>query len=432
MKDHTKDLQTPSRKEFVANYPHFRYWKTNAVEGLLAAPPLNIYVHIPFCMQKCSYCYYKTEELKKKEQLVEYTEALCREIALVGQGFQMKKRPVHSVYIGGGTPSLLSDDMLKRVVAALGEQFTLEGAEMCIEAEPRTVTAKRVKLYQQLGIDRVSIGVQSFNDDVIKQSGRNHSGEKAIKAIETIRDVDENIVVNIDLISGLAGETMETWKKTIDTAITTNVHSITVYKLEVYLNTEFFNKSVRKQLLELPSEKQELEFMRQAIQKFSAQSYDPWCFFTYTRNGKYQHQYASNLWKGEDCCALGSSAFGTLNRYNYQNASELDNYLAMVKDNKIPIIRAYELTGKDLMIRDLLMGMKLCRLDRKAYQQKHGIDICELLKETVTELEAGDYIRVDENHISLATNGILYGDYTAKRLAFALKKYLGLDALSLY
>ncbi|MCP4151751.1 MAG: hypothetical protein GY757_28665, partial [bacterium] len=96
------------------------------------------------------------------------------------------------------------------------------------------------------------------------------------------------------------------------------------------------------------------------------------------------------------------------------------------------IIRAYELTGKDLMIRDLLMGMKLCQLDRKAYHQKHGIDICELIKETVTELEAGDYIRVDENHISLAANGILYGDYTAKRLAFALKKYLGLDDLSLY
>jgi len=420
-----------SRKDFIANYPHFRYWKNNSVASLLQPEPLNIYLHIPFCAQKCSYCYYKTEGYRNPAQLQRYIEGLCKEMKLVSRQFNLQKRPVKSIYIGGGTPSLLNDDMLGQILASLKEHFQIDEPEFTLEAEPRTINEKKLATLKKFGVTRMSIGVQSFNDEIIKKSGRNHSAQKALDAVKLIKE-HSDITINIDLLSGLAGETMETWKGSVDTAIAAGVHNITVYKMEVYLNTEFFSQSVRKKLIELPSEEQELEFMKAAIEKFKAANYKPWSFFTFTRDGGFHHQYASNLWKGEDCCAMGSSAFGLLGKYNYQNANEVDAYLGMVDEKKIPIIRAYEMTNKDIMLRDILLGMKLAEMNRSDFVAKHGFDFCELIPGTIEELVEKEFIQLDEHKIALAPKGILYGDYVGKRLAYSLKNHLGDDKLNLY
>lgn len=432
MRNQDREIK-PSRKVFTANYPHFRYWKKSVIDDMLAEEPLNIYIHIPFCLQKCAYCYYKTDILKNRSELEVFVNALCREIKIVNERFHLKKRPVKTIYIGGGTPSLLTLDMLKRIGETLNENFNIDvkNLEFTIEAEPRTISAKKVKSYKESGINRISIGVQSFSDEIIKLSGRNHTGENALKAIDTAKNADP-MIVNIDLLSGLAGETNETWGKTVDTAIKTNIHSITVYKLEVHLNTEFFSKSVRKKVVQLPSESQELHFMKLAIEKFEASNYKPWSFFTFTRDGKFNHHYAANLWRDEDCCAFGPSAYGKLGNYHYQNSAILESYLALVKDKKPPVIRAYKLTGKDLMIKDVLLGMKLHSFDRTHFIRKHGFDFCNVIRDTVENLHSQGYILLDDTTITLTSRGLLYGDYVGKKLAFSLKKYLGLDELSLY
>jgi oxygen-independent coproporphyrinogen-3 oxidase len=421
----------PSRKGFVTNYPHFRYWKKPAIDDLLSGSPLNIYLHVPFCIRKCAYCYYRTEKYKNQAQLDEYTEALCREIKLSSDQFNCHHRPVHSVYIGGGTPSLLKEAQLKRIIDSLRENFKIETPEFTIEAEPRTINSQKVHAYKELGINRISIGIQSFNDDIIKLSGREHTGEKALKAIDTIKDTGD-IVINIDLLSGLAGETHETWNETLETAISAEVHNITVYRMEVYLNTEFFKKSVRKKVLQLPTETQELELMKTAIEKFMNSQYKPWCFFTFSPNGEFQHDYVTNFWKGEDCLALGPSGFGLLAPYNYQNSNELDSYLDYIKRNELPVIRAHQLTGKDLMVRDLLLGMKLYRFNRKDFVNRHGFDFCDVLSGTIDQLCSENYILLEGDAITLTSKGILYGDYVGKRLALALKQYIGMDNFSLY
>ncbi|UCH96074.1 MAG: radical SAM family heme chaperone HemW [Candidatus Aminicenantes bacterium] len=421
----------PSRKGFVTNYPHFRYWKKPAINDLLSAPPLNIYLHVPFCIRKCAYCYYRTETYKNKAQLDGYTAALCQEMRLSSHQFNCHQRPVNSIYIGGGTPSLLPVSQLERIIDCLHENFNIETPEFTIEAEPRTISPKKVSAYKEMGINRISIGIQSFNDEIIKLSGREHTAEKALKAIDIVKDAGD-IVINIDLLSGLAGETNNTWVETIDTAISTKVHNITVYRMEVYLNTEFFKKSVRKKVLQLPSEAQELELMKVALEKFDDSNYKPWSFFTVTRDGEFQHQYATNLWKGEDCLALGPSGFGTLGYYNYQNSNELDSYLAYIKKEQLPIIRAHRLTSKDLMLKDLMLGMKLCRLSRNDFVNRHGFDFCDAVPGTMEELCSEDYILLEEDTITLTPKGILYGDYVGKRVALALKQYIGMDNLSLY
>jgi oxygen-independent coproporphyrinogen-3 oxidase len=430
MKEQRMEIKL-SRKDFIANYPHFRYWKKNAAEDMLAEEPVNIYIHIPFCIQKCAFCYYRTEKFKNVHELDDYVNAVCREIEMANRKFHFKERPVNTVYIGGGTPTLLKEDMLERLVQCLRDNFHFEEPEFTLEAEPRTITAKRVAAYKGLGVNRISIGVQSFHDEIIQLSERHHTGQKALQAIDIVKNTGD-IVINIDLLSGLAGETNETFATSLDTAINSGTHSITVYRMEVYLNTEFFKQSVRRKLVQLPSEEQELEFMRVAMDKFEAADYKPWSFFTYTRKGDFAHQYAVNIWKGQDLCAFGSSSFGMLGNYNYQNANDLNSYMEMVNEKKLPIIRGYRITHKDHMIKDLLLGMKLSRLSRRDYLHRHGIDFCQVLPETVEELRADGFILVDDEAVTLDRKGLLYGDYVGKRLAYALKEYLGLDELKLY
>jgi oxygen-independent coproporphyrinogen-3 oxidase len=430
MKNKTSEIK-PSRKGFVTNYPHFRYWKKQAVHDLLSEPPLNLYLHIPFCARKCAYCYYKTEKYKSPAQLDRLVEAICREIRLCSREFNVSTRPVSTVYIGGGTPSLLSPAGVKKLTGCLHEHFKLDNPEFTLEAEPKTLTPQKVSAYKELGINRISIGIQSFNDEIVKLSGRTHTREKALNAIDIIKAAGD-IVINIDLLSGLAGETRQTWDQTIDTAIGTGVHNITVYKMEVYLNTEFFKKSVRQKVLQLPSEEQELELMKMAIEKFAAADYKPWCFFTFSPGGEFQHRYVTNLWKGEDCLAFGPSGFGMLGGTNYQNSNELESYLEYIKQDQLPIIRAYRLTNKDLMVRDILLGLKLQRYDRQEFTKRHGFDFCTILSSTVDELQTGEYILIDGDFLTLTPKGILYGDYVGKKIAQALKQYLGLDEFSLY
>jgi len=420
-----------SRKDFVTNYPHFRYWKKNAAEEMMTPEPLNIYIHVPFCMQKCAYCYYKTETFKNKAELAAFAKALEKEIEIISNRFNLQKRKVNSIYIGGGTPTLLDEDMINGVVESLHRNFTLDNPEFTMEAEPRTINAKRVKVYKDLGVNRISIGVQSFHDEIIKLSGRNHTSDKALKAIETVQEAGD-FALNIDLLSGLAGETNETFAQSVETAIKLNVHNITVYRMEVYLNTDFFKQSVRKKLVELPTEEKEMEFIKIAFEKFNASNYKPWSFFTFTREGKFHHQYASNLWHGEDCCAIGPSAFGMFGRFHYQNTSSIESYYSTIESNDLPAIRGYKMSAKDIMLKDLLLGLKMEKFDLNHFHEKHGFDLSYLIKDTVDELTQKGFITIQDGILHQSLDGLLYGDYVGKRLANALKIHFGGDELSLY
>lgn len=415
-----------SRKGFVSNYPHFRYWKKSGVPAMVSPSPLNVYIHIPFCIQKCAYCYYKTESYKNPAQLDAFLDALVGEIEIASRVFHLEGRPLEAVYIGGGTPSLLQDRMFVRVVETLRRHFVMDKPEFTVEAEPRTITKKKTAFFKELGVNRLSIGVQSFDDHIIELSGRHHSGQKALEAVDIVKEASD-IVVNIDLLSGLAGETPETWQSTVQAAIGSGAHNITVYKMETYLNTEFFNEGVRKNNIQLPDDEAELGFMKTAIEMFGTSDYKPWSFFTFTRGGGFHHRYAANLWHGKDCCAFGPSAFGLVSEVNYQNINDLDMYKQAVAGGQLPVTRAYALNSKDRMLRDILLGLKLFRFDVGDFICRHGFDFRSLIPGIMEELQRDGFIRVEDNIVELGPKGVLYGDYVAKRLAYGVKEVLGQD-----
>jgi len=407
----------PKRTGFVTNYPNFLHWKQLSPDHLADSQPLNIYVHTPFCIQRCSYCYYKTVNLKpseKKDRIERYVDALCREIELAAEHYRLKQRPVVSVYFGGGTPTLLEGEQLERITATLQKHLTLENPEFTIEAEPVTLTESKAEALKKLPMNRMSMGVQSFDSEIIAHSHRLDNEKKALKAISIAKDTQA--VINIDLMSGLAEETEESWAHSVTRAIETGVHSITIYKTELYANTQYY-KDMRKHTLALPSEDQEMGFMRYAVGQLEQAGYSPWSFYTFTKGGDHQHVYATSTFLGDDCYSFGVSAFGKFGNTLFQNTNEENVYNEMLENGQLPIVRGHRLSGLDAIIRELVLGLKLVRFDLGRFQERHGFRLEALCGDVLSRLRDEDFIQVDEEAIYLTPKGILYGDYVGKSFA---------------
>jgi oxygen-independent coproporphyrinogen-3 oxidase len=414
------DASEVTRRGFVTNYPAFRHWRKEAGEEGLHQQPLNVYLHLPYCVQRCAYCHYKTTTLAKSQlsEIDRYIESLCREIEIAATRFHLRERPTTSVYFGGGTPSLLSHENIDRIMATLRRHLTLVDPEIIVEAEPVTLTRKKAEILTRHGVNRISVGIQSFAEEVVFRTGRRDTEKKALEAIDVA--LSTGAIVNVDLISGLVGETPETWAYSVRRAIETGVHAITVYKLEIYANTEYY-ADLKRQKIEIPSDEQEMALARHAFEELTRAGYQPVNFFTFTRGGDYVQRHITSKWQGVDVYAFGSSAFGSLGRWAYQNVIELDRYSERLEQGELPIFRGYVYNALELMTRDVVLGMKLIRLDRRAFRAKHGLDVARLCAPVVERLADEGYITVDDDAIVLTKTGMLYGDYVGRTLASSLE-----------
>jgi oxygen-independent coproporphyrinogen-3 oxidase len=409
-----------TRRGFVVNYPSFGQWRREAgLEGL-QVKPLNIYLHLPYCIQRCAYCHFKTTTLRKTElsEIDRYVQSVCREIEIASERFRLKERPTTSVYLGGGTPSLLSGENISRIMETLRGNLTLVDPEITVEAEPVTLTARKAEILVRHGVSRINVGIQSFAEEVVFRTGRNDTEKQSLQAIEVA--LSSGAVVNIDLISGLLSETQDTWAYSVRRAIETGVHSITVYKLEIHANTEYAAE-LRQQKISLPSDDEELGFARYAIEELNRADYRPVNFFTFTQGGRHVQRHITSRWQGGDVYAFGSSAFGSLGNWAYQNTTELDRYSERVENGELPIFRGHVYSSLDLMARDVLLGMKLVRFDRAAFKARHGVDVMRFCGPAVEHLQEDGFITVNDDAILLSDRGILYGDFVGRTLASSLE-----------
>jgi len=420
----TLDLK---RLPLITNYPSFRRWNRKALTQKVEDQPMCIYVHIPFCTQRCSFCYYKTVDLKEyRPEVDRYVEVLCNEIDMATEKFHLGDRPIHAVYFGGGTPSLLVEGQVTKIVETLRRNFKhCEGKnQFSFEAEPLTISRSKLETLKSLGVTRLSMGMQSFVDKIIKLSGRGHDEKQAYRAIELAQEVGAGQWnINIDLLSGLAGETDETWHQSVERAIQTGVESITVYKMEAFANTEVFDQGVRKEELELPSEEKEMEFAEHAMNLLMDANYLPWSFFTYTKNGCDESQYITSIWRGMDFYGFGVSAFGSLGESLLQNTSDMEKYASTLEGNELPLSRGYRFNTVDQMVREVLMGAKLLSLDLKGFKERHGCKLETICASTLRQLQQESLITVSADTLELTRKGMLYGDFVSKTLADAVQSF---------
>ena len=413
-----------SRKGFITTYPMFRFWHKDAVAEGLRPQPLNLYIHMPYCIQRCAYCYFKTTTLKENRlaDIDRYVRAVCAELPLGARAFDLQQRPVETVYFGGGTPTLMSEESIDRLFAAIHESFTLVDPQITFEGEPVTLTERKAALLARHEVNRISLGIQSFKEEIVFQTGRRDTEQQAFRAIELAKSTGAE--VNVDLISGLAGETLDTWAYSVQRAIEADVHNITIYKLELYANTPYYSAEKHNEVA-LPNEEEELQFIEYAIAELKRHDYHPVNTFTFSKGGGHDQLNTRSRWLGNDSYACGVSAYGSLGRWQYQNTNDIQAYIESIARGELPAFRAYNCTSFDLMVRDAVMGIKLVSLDHQRFRDKHGIDLLHACAGDLSRLAGEGFVTVDERQIRLTDRGIVYGDYVSRVLEGALKKLAG-------
>lgn len=420
--------QVPDREEFYTNYPLYKYWNSDKNEKFMVPDGINIYIHIPFCIQICDYCFYMKELIKSKDQVDEYVDHLCREIQLVSERFGLAQRPVNCIYFGGGTPSVLSEVQLRTIVGTLHKYHSIGQPEFSFEAEPGTFNRNKLLLYKDCGVNRISMGVQSFDDQIIKLSSRKHSASQAVNSIKTVQEVG-GFKLNIDLLSGLAGENMDSWIRSVETAIEQNTDMLTVYKMKTYANTNFFKKGVHGNEIALPDELAEIRFMEKAIEMVLTAGYGMWSTFAFNKNGA-QSRYIENTWRGQDMIGYGASSFGKIGGFNYQNLNNTKLYFDRIRENKIPVYRTYEMSYKDMIVKELLLcSSRLMSYKKSEFVQKFGFDYFELIPDVINELTFKGYITQDKEELVLTRQGILFADFISRTIASSVKNMFSKDKI---
>ncbi|MGD9856330.1 MAG: coproporphyrinogen-III oxidase family protein [Planctomycetaceae bacterium] len=405
---------------FISNYPPFSQWTKDAVpaffEALEREPdrsvPLGMYLHIPFCRKRCKFCYFRVYTQQNAETIKNYVDTLDREVQLLKDKPGIAGRPLRFVYFGGGTPSYLSSKQLLLLRERLGQWISWDNAEeVTFECEPGTLSLEKIQTLKEIGITRVSLGVENFNDAILEENGRAHLSPEIERAYGWIRQVGFP-QVNIDLIAGMVGETEENWQACVEKAIDMDPDNVTIYQMELPYNTvyskEILEQGLASPVADWPTKRR---WASEAIDRFLAAGYQLSSGNELVKNRDSDHfVYRDNLFRGSDLLAVGVSSFGHFQGVHYQNDAEIESYMQSVQSGKLPVKRALAPTAHQRLIREWVLQMKEGRVDAGSFQRKFGVDPLEEFAEPLENQSRAGYLLVEGDHVVLTRKGLLQID----------------------
>jgi oxygen-independent coproporphyrinogen-3 oxidase len=409
---------------FVATYPPFSVWSHEAVErdakpALASAPdpstPLGLYLHIPFCRKRCHFCYFRVYTDKNAQEIGRYLDVLAREWELYARQPAIAGRPLNFVYFGGGTPSFLSTQQLQRLVSRLTAITPWTGAEeITFECEPGTLTEPKLAAIRKMGVTRLSLGVENFDDRLLEINGRAHRSPEIATAYRYARSLGYP-QINIDLIAGMLGETEENWRANIEKTIALDPDSVTIYQMELPYNT-----TISRDLLNhtgqmtgsLADWSTKRRWMQEAFDVLERAGYHIGSAYTAVKSPeKTTFVYRDRLWQGADMAGLGVASFGHVNGVHIQNRDSWEPYADAIDRGELPLSRAYRPTPEEQMRRELVLQMKLGRLTPQYFDQKYGVDILRHFEPQWTSLRAEGYLaQATPDRIALSRDGLLRVD----------------------
>jgi oxygen-independent coproporphyrinogen-3 oxidase len=406
---------------FISNYPPYSRWSAEEVPAILEAMgqpprpgvPLGLYLHIPYCRKRCKFCYFKVFTNVNAEEIERYVSALSHEIELVARQPIMGGRPFRFVYFGGGTPSFLSPKQLTSLVDRLRKSISWDLAEeVTFECEPGTLSETKVQTLRDLGVTRLSLGVENFTDAILEENGRAHLAKEIHRAWEWIQAAGFPNV-NIDLIAGMVGETWDNWKENIRKAIELSPESITIYQMELPFNTVYSKDLLGNQkespVADWPTKR---AWVKYAFEEFQAAGYTVSSAYTVVKKqSKVSFSYRDHLWQGADLLATGIASFGHASGIHYQNVPEMKDYLSAIMDeHRLPIGRAYRNTQLQLLIREMILQLKKGYLLPGYFRDKFNIDILQQWPKVWEEYVADGYARIGPDRVELTMDGLLRVD----------------------
>jgi oxygen-independent coproporphyrinogen-3 oxidase len=329
----------------------------------------GLYIHIPFCLSKCGYCSFYS--IKSVNLIPEYLAALKKEIKYYNNVFLS----FDTIYLGGGTPSLLSIEQLETIFKTIYKSYNIDPhAEITMEVNPGDVSLEYFQSLRSLDINRLNIGVQSFDDNILKFLGRRHNSAEAISAIDdSMKAGFDNI--GIDLIYGVHGQKIPLWKKTIQQALSYAPEHISCYQLSLETGTPLYKKYVL-QNIKLPAEKEQLKFFHTTADELEKAGYIHYEVSNFTRQDKFKSRHNQKYWQHVPYLGLGPAAHSFLGNRRWWNTSAVKTYLKEIAQDKIPVENSETLSAEQLQLEALFLGLRTkAGIDLKRYKTRYGVDL---------------------------------------------------------
>lgn len=366
----------------------------------------SLYFHIPFCINKCSYCDF-TSFAQPEITPASYVELLLAELRLRVKRLEPLACP--TLYFGGGTPSLLTPDQISRLIAAVREQCSIEkAAEITLEANPGTVTLESLLGYLAAGVNRLSIGIQSLDDRQLALLGRIHSAEEAVAAFRMARSAGFSNI-GIDLMHGLPGQTPESWQLTLREAIAMKPEHVSVYGLSVEEGTPFAQQAAAGEL-ELPDEELAVAMFELTAQSLRSAGYEHYEISNYALPG-YRSRHNQVYWRRGNYLGFGAGAHSFVNVHGYgsrwENPGTLAEYAATVSSERLPEM-AVSLTRQEAMAEFMFLGLRLLEgVDRGEFARQFGLKLEEAFPQVVGRLCARGLLCAEGSMVRLTAKGLL-------------------------
>lgn len=383
---------------------------------------ISLYIHIPFCVKKCLYCDFLSFPCVSDEYKEKYVVALCNEIELT----EVEDRLVGSIFFGGGTPSVLDVRQIERIVQTISKKFVFsDDLELSLECNPGTVTPEKLIQLYRIGINRLSIGVQSTQDDELELLGRIHIYSDFVNTFTWAREAGfKNI--NVDIMSALPGQTRNKYIKTLTDVVRMNPEHVSAYSLIIEENTVFndvygidknvsdvSNERILAKLKETPLPDEELEremyyMTEEILEKAGYQRYE---ISNYAKEG-YECRHNRVYWTGGDYISFGLGASSYVKGKRYNNISDMDEYIYLWSDGAKPQDeKVYTdvniLSKKEMMEEYMFVGLRLIKgVKISEFKNRFGLSMEEIYREPLSRLEKEGLIVVENDTIRLSRRGI--------------------------
>jgi oxygen-independent coproporphyrinogen III oxidase len=430
--------QTEVGSYFVANYPPFSVWTpeavaTDAVVALESRPvpdvPLGLYLHIPFCRKRCHFCYFRVYTDKNAKEVDQYLALLGREWELYADKPALAGRPFNFVYFGGGTPSFLSIRQLETLVNRVTASRTWGTAEeITFECEPGTITGAKLSAIRQIGVTRLSLGVENFDDRILELNGRAHRSPEIERVYREARSLGFP-QINIDLIAGMLGETDANWATCVQRTLDLEPDSVTIYQMELPFNT-----TISKDLLKHGGQFEDpvanwatkRRWVMEAFEVLERAGYTIGSAYTAVKDpSKAKFLYRDRLWQGADMVALGVASFGHMNGVHLQNLDKWETYSAAIERGELPLARAYRPTDDERLIREFVLQLKRGWIRPAYFSDKYHVDVLDRFRDGLARLEShGHLAEASVDRVALTREALMRVDVLLRN--FFLPQHSGI------
>lgn len=364
---------------------------------------LELYIHIPFCVRKCAYCDFLSFPATERAHET-YVAKLIEEIYGQSAGFQ--DYCVTSIFLGGGTPSILSADLMRDLFEALYQCFDIAvDAEISIEANPGTLTMEKLHMYRTCGINRISIGLQSADDEELKALGRIHCYDDFLKSFQRARQAGYTNI-NVDLMSALPGQTVQSWKNTLRKVMMLKPEHISAYSLIIEEGTPFYDRYHADQSA-FPDEEMDREMYHLTKEIMEAQGFERYEISNYAKPG-YECRHNIGYWTGVDYLGLGLGASSYTHGFRYHNVTDIDEYLSLdLSEGGAAARDIQKMSEKEQIEEFMFLGLRMMKgVSGSEFFERFGLNLWSIYGEVFDRLAAQGLLEVRKPEVRLTELGI--------------------------